>query len=113
MKEEKKEPMQVIQARHFGNVFDGTESAEFVIQDLLNFCGFQSDGFSSDPYETAYNAGRRSVFLYLTSVMQLNELQVAAKLKIDNILNKEFVNSSDYNTNTGGWYDGSVMKGDK
>lgn len=89
------EAFAVKRVRHYGNTFKGDESAEFVLQDLMTFCNFMGDGFNKDPYETAYMAGRRSVILYIMAQLEQSEFDVAAKMKIDNILNREFSNSSD------------------
>lgn len=94
-KDSSPEAFAVKRVRHYNNTFQGDKSAEFVLQDLMTFCNFMGDGFSKDPHETAYMAGRRSVILYVLDKLQQSEFDVAAKMKIDNILNREFSSSSD------------------
>lgn len=107
-KQETKEPFEVIQSRHYANTFDGSDSAEFTLQDIMHFCGMMRTGFSKDSNEMAYNAGKRDVILYILQKLNLNEMQVFAKTQMNNILNKEFSKSS-----TGSDYAKAVFGGDR
>lgn len=93
--EQGKEPFEVIKARHYSNAFSG-DSGEFVLQDMMKFCGMMGDGFSPVRGETEFNAGKRSAICYIFERLQLNELQVYAKTKIDSTFNKEFIKSKDF-----------------
>jgi hypothetical protein len=92
---EEKEPYEVIKARHYANAFSGA-SGEFVLQELMKFCGMLGDGFSPVRGETEFNAGKRAVICYIFERLQLNELQVYAKTKIDSEINKVFKESKDF-----------------
>lgn len=54
----------------------GTDAGQRVLHDLENFCGLLSDGFDPDPNVTAYNAGRRSVGVYILRQMELTREQL-------------------------------------
>jgi hypothetical protein len=53
-------------------VFLGTERAKHVLFDILANCGVDSVGFSADPYETAYAAGRRSVAMEILGKLNMD-----------------------------------------
>jgi len=97
--ENKKEPYEVIRARHYANVFKG-DSGEFVLQDLLKEGCMFSDGFDPDTSILAYLAGKRSILCYITERLQLNEMEVYAKTKMDSVINNEFKSSLDYEINS-------------
>lgn len=94
---EVKEPFEVIKSRHYANVFSG-ESGEFVLQDLMKFCGVLSDGFDPTPGVTDYNSGKRGAFCYIVERLQLNEMQVYSKLKLDSVINEEFKKSAEFSS---------------
>lgn len=98
---------------HYMNTLgDGSESTEFVIQDLMSFVNFMGDGFSKDPYETAYFAGRRSVILYLLSQLEQGEFAVLSRNKLDSVLRKEFASSSDADS-VNNSYSNAIFGGEK
>jgi hypothetical protein len=43
---------------------------ERVVKELDKFCGFKDDTFSSDPYISAYNAGRRAVSIFIHNILE-------------------------------------------
>jgi hypothetical protein len=53
-------------------LFLDKKQGEDVLNDLANYCGFLSDGFDADPCLMAYNAGRRSVFVYIAELLKLS-----------------------------------------
>lgn len=50
-----------------------TPAGEFLLANLLDFTGFYKQSFSSDPYQTAFNEGKRSVALQLIQMLDLKE----------------------------------------
>lgn len=50
----------------------GSDAGQRVLRDLEDFAGLLSDGFSENPYITAYNAGRRSVGVYLLEKLEMD-----------------------------------------
>ncbi len=58
--------------RHIFNTAEGKR----VLHDILDFCGLLSDGFAEDPHVTAYNAGRRSVGVYMLRMLELDQEQL-------------------------------------
>lgn len=95
--EEKKErePFEIIKARHYANTFSG-EGGEFVLQDLMKFCGMMSDGFGLEPGVTQYNSGKRAAICYIMERLQLNEMSLLTKSKLTNVLNSEFQKSLEF-----------------
>ncbi len=49
-----------------------SDAGQRVLRDLEDFAGLLSDGFSENPYITAYNAGRRSVGVYLLEKLEMD-----------------------------------------
>lgn len=97
-----KEPFEIIRARHYADAFSG-ESGEFVLQDLLAASGMLSDGFSTERGVTDFNAGKRNIVSYIISKLQLNELNILARSKMDTVINKEFQKSLDYDEQQSGY----------
>jgi hypothetical protein len=50
-----------------------TPAGEYLLASLLDFSGFYRQSFSSDPYQTAFNEGKRSVALHLIQFLDLKE----------------------------------------
>jgi hypothetical protein len=46
---------------------------QFLLASLLDFTGFYKQSFSSDPYQTAFNEGKRAVALHIIQMMDLKE----------------------------------------
>jgi hypothetical protein len=55
----------------FQHVF-GSDAGQRVLRHLEEFCGLQSDGFAPDPYINAYNAGRRSVGVFILNWLEMS-----------------------------------------
>lgn len=53
-------------------VFLGGEKGKKVLYDIAADCGLDADGFSKDPYENAYMAGKRSVIIGILSKLNLD-----------------------------------------
>ena len=49
------------------------KDGQFLLASLLDFTGFYKQSFSSDPYQTAFNEGRRSVALHIIQMLDLKE----------------------------------------
>ena len=47
----------------------GNESGEVVLEQMKKNYGFYSPNFSSDPHETSYREGQRSVVLYIMKLI--------------------------------------------
>jgi len=62
---------QLQRADDYKHIFN-TAEGQRVLRDVLDFCGLLSDGFAEDPYVTAYNAGRRSVGVYLLEKLEMD-----------------------------------------
>lgn len=108
MSTEAKEPFEIIKSRHYGNTFEG-ESGDFVLQDLMSFCNLTNNIVGKDSNDTYYNIGKRDTILYIMQILNLNEFQVAAKMKLDNILNKEFARSSNYDASAASPYQKAIF----
>lgn len=83
-----KESFEQVRAKHYHNVFSGA-SSEFVIQDLMKFCNYINSSFNEqypNSDVTIFNEGRRSVILYILSLLQVKEDRV-----------REYLNSEAYN----------------
>lgn len=48
-------------------------AGEFLLASLLDFSGFYKQSFSSDPYQTAFNEGKRAVALHIIQMLDLKE----------------------------------------
>lgn len=46
---------------------------QFLLASLLDFTGFYKQSFSSDPYVTAFNEGKRAVALHLIQMLDMKE----------------------------------------
>lgn len=46
---------------------------QFLLASLLDFTGFYKQSFSSDPYQTAFNEGKRAVALHIIQMLDLKE----------------------------------------
>lgn len=55
----------------FKHVFQ-SDAGQRVLRDLEDFAGLLSDGFDPDPNVTAYNAGRRSVGVYILRMLEMS-----------------------------------------
>ena len=55
---------------HYISCFSG-ESGEFVLKDIAKVAYANYPTFSSDPYETAYKEGMRSLYLYIMRSMKM------------------------------------------
>ena len=68
--DEKKEvERRVHRSADFQRVFSEPDG-ERVLSELDKFCGFKDDTFKPDPYVSAYNAGRRSVAIFIHNVIE-------------------------------------------
>ena len=94
MDQKEKESFEVKKNRHYHATFS-CPSGSFVIQDLMKFCNANNSSFSENPHVTSFNEGKRSALLYILSILQVNEVQLSAMQKINNIYNSEFANSSE------------------
>mgnify|MGYP006303526943 CR=1 FL=1 len=58
-----------------------TEEGQRVLNHLEDFCMLLSDGFNPDPNVTAYNAGRRSVGVFILEMLEMSrsDLQEMAR----------------------------------
>lgn len=63
----------------FQELFRGT--GEEVLDEINMFAGMKNDTFDKDPYEHAYNAGRRSVAIFINNVINQNVKEVREALK--------------------------------
>lgn len=50
-----------------------TNAGQATLASLLDFTGFYKQSFSTDPYQTAFNEGRRSVALEIIRHLDLRE----------------------------------------
>ena len=50
-----------------------TVDGKFLLASLLDFTGFYKQSFASDPYQTAFNEGKRAVALHLIQMLDLKE----------------------------------------
>lgn len=48
-------------------------AGEFLLASLLDLTGFYKQSFSSDPYQTAFNEGKRSIALHIIQMLALTE----------------------------------------
>jgi len=54
----------------YAQAFD-TPQGEIVLDDLMSFCGMETDAFIPDnQYMTAYNLGMRKVVIYIKSMIE-------------------------------------------
>lgn len=56
----------------FKAAFAGPDG-EFLLAALLDFAGFYKQSFSENPYQTAFNEGKRAVALHLIQMLALTE----------------------------------------
>lgn len=56
----------------YKQAFEGP-AGEFLLASLLDFSGFYKQSFSSDPYQTAFNEGKRAVALHIIQLLDLKE----------------------------------------
>lgn len=56
----------------FKNAFK-TSDGQFLLAALLDITGFYKQSFSSDPYQTAFNEGKRAVALHIIQQLDLRE----------------------------------------
>tara|TARA_R100001086_G_scaffold208894_1_gene124646 strand:- start:72 stop:338 length:267 start_codon:yes stop_codon:yes gene_type:complete len=52
--------------------FSGPDG-EFLLAALLDFSGFYKQSFSENPYQTAFNEGKRAIALHLIQMLALTE----------------------------------------
>ena len=70
-----KHPSYRIRAAYRG-VFSGPDG-ELVLQDLLKFCNGGNQSFvPGEPYETAFNEGKRRVALRIVAFCEMTDLQM-------------------------------------
>lgn len=48
-------------------------AGDFLLASLFDFTGFYKQSFSTDPYQTAFNEGKRAVALHIISILDLKE----------------------------------------
>lgn len=75
----------------YKTVFNSKEGQK-VLLDLMKSCHVMGTTFSSDPYETAYNEGARSVVLRIIKTINVDPKQMEELLKLGQ--------SEDYYANT-------------
>jgi hypothetical protein len=46
-----------------------SDEGKVIIDFLETFCGYNQSGYRTDPYEIAYNAGRRDVILTIKTII--------------------------------------------
>jgi hypothetical protein len=56
----------------YKQAFNGP-AGEFLLASILDFAGFYKQSFSSDPYQTAFNEGKRAVALHLIQILAMTE----------------------------------------
>lgn len=56
----------------FKRVFAGGDG-EYVLASLLDSTGFYKQSFSADPYQTAFNEGKRAIGLQIIQMLDLKE----------------------------------------
>lgn len=59
--------------RRFKEALTAGPEGEFLLASLLDFTGFYKQSFSSDPYQTAFNEGKRSVALHIIQMLDIKE----------------------------------------
>ena len=94
MEVKEKESFEIKKNRHYHTTFS-CPSGSFVIQDLMKVCNANNSSFSENPHVTAFNEGKRASLLYILSILQVNEVQLSAMQKLNNVYNSEFANSSE------------------
>jgi len=57
------------------NVFE-SEDGQFVLNDLINHCGWSKDLFNENPYVTANLTGRRHAILHIKAVLRMTDEQI-------------------------------------
>jgi hypothetical protein len=53
----------------FQRVFSGSDG-KLTLDEIDMLCGYKRDTFHADPYEHAYNAGRRSAAVFIHNVIE-------------------------------------------
>lgn len=48
-------------------------AGEFLLASLLDFTGFYKQSFSENPYQTAFNEGKRAVALHIIQMLDIRE----------------------------------------
>lgn len=48
-------------------------NGEYLLASLLDYAGFYKQSFSTDPYQTAFNEGKRAVALHLIQFLDIRE----------------------------------------
>lgn len=76
----KKERKQIDIAIYYKEVFE-SEGGKKVLGDLQKHCHFMSNTFSPDPYEHAFNAGRRDTILYILHKLNIDIDEAERRLK--------------------------------
>lgn len=61
-------------------VFAGTDG-EQAMDEIRKWCGFSDDTFKIDPYDHAYNAGRRSVAIFINNCINQDIPKIREALK--------------------------------
>jgi len=51
-------------------------AGEFLLASLMDFTGFYKQSFSTDPYQTAFNEGKRAIGLHIIQMLALTEEDV-------------------------------------
>jgi hypothetical protein len=66
--------MSFINSKHqrFKQGFTGKDG-EYLLAALLDFSGFYRQSFSENPYQTAFNEGKRAVALHIIQMLALTE----------------------------------------
>lgn len=64
----------------FQRVFRGADG-ELALDEINKLCGMKNDTFDPDPYVSAYNAGRRSVAIFIDNCINQDVEKVREMLK--------------------------------
>lgn len=63
----------------FQRAFSGPDG-ELALKELRLYTGFDGDAFNPDPAISAYNAGRRSVFVFVNNIISQDVEEAKKKL---------------------------------
>jgi len=64
----------------FQRIFRGVDG-ELALDEINKLCGMKNDTFDSDPYVSAYNAGRRSVAIFIDNCINQDVEKAREMLK--------------------------------
>lgn len=61
-------------------VFQGADG-ELILNELRAFCGDSTDTFDADPYQNAYNCGKKAIMIFINKLLKDDPVKAVEKLK--------------------------------